>query len=232
MKFNKIKIVNYKGIEETELELSNSPRGNVYTLVGINESGKTSILEAINSFEYNSEKSSSAVSNAIKPDLNQIIPIKDKANFNGSIELITTLDFEEEDYKELCSWTKDNCNFIISNVINKVTVTQKYLYKNSKFEKTSNIWDLSIQGKKVGSKSKKVDDIGEEQWKKCVDHLKERMPNILYFPTALFDLPDKIYLNLSDDKENLKTIFYKAVVQDILDSLEQDMTIKTHIIDK
>ena len=129
MKFNKIKIVNYKGIEETELELLNSPRGNVYTLVGINESGKTSILEAINSFEYNSEKSSSAVSNAIKPDLNQIIPIKDKANFNGSIELITTLDFEEEDYKELCSWTKDNCNFNISNVINKVTVTQNIYIK-------------------------------------------------------------------------------------------------------
>ena len=78
MKFSKIKIINYKGIEETELELLNSPKGNVYTLVGINESGKTSILEAINSFEYNSEKGSYAVSNFIKPDLDKIIPIKYK----------------------------------------------------------------------------------------------------------------------------------------------------------
>ena len=60
MKFNKIEIKNYKGIEETVLELSNSPKGNVYTLVGINESGKTSILEAINSFEYNAEKGNTA----------------------------------------------------------------------------------------------------------------------------------------------------------------------------
>ena len=53
MKFKKIEIKNYKGIENATLELSNSPKGNVYTLVGINESGKTSLLEAINTFEYN-----------------------------------------------------------------------------------------------------------------------------------------------------------------------------------
>lgn len=232
MKFNKIEIKNYKGIEETVLELSNSPKGNVYTLVGINESGKTSILEAINSFEYNAEKGSSAVSNAIKPDLNQIIPIKDKANFNGNIELITTIEFETEDYNELCSWTKDNCDFVIQNEINEVTIRQTYKYKNSKLENSTNFWELEIQGKKAGSKSKKLVDIEKEKWLKCVEHLKQRMPNILYFPTALFDLPDKIYLNLTEERENQKTIFYKAVVQDILDSLEQDMNIKTHIIDR
>lgn len=232
MKFSKIKIKNYKGIEETELELSNSPKGNVYTLVGINESGKTSILEAINSFEYNSEKDSSAVSNAIKPDLNQIIPIKNKSNFNGNIELITTLDFEEQDYKELCVWAKNNCDFVIENEINEVVINQKYLYKNSKFQESSNSWGLHIQGKKVGSRAKKIIDIDEKNWQKCVNHLKEKMPNILYFPTALFDLPDKIYLNLPTDKENQKILFYKAVIQDILDSLEQDMDIKTHIVDR
>lgn len=232
MKFSKIKIKNYKGIEETELELSNSPKGNVYTLVGINESGKTSILEAINSFEYNAEKGSSAVSNAIKPDFNQIIPIKDKANFNGNIELITTLVFDEQDYKELCSWTKENCNFIIENEIKEVTVNQRYFYKNSRFEDSSNSWGLHIQGKKVGSRAKRSIDIPEGDWQKCVNHLKEKMPNILYFPTALFDLPDKIYLNLPKEKENQKILFYKAVIQDILDSLEQDMNLQTHIVDR
>lgn len=66
MKFKKIEIKNYKGIENATLELSSAPKGNVYTLVGINESGKTSLLEAINTFEYNAEKASSAVSNAIQ----------------------------------------------------------------------------------------------------------------------------------------------------------------------
>ncbi|MBQ7668020.1 MAG: AAA family ATPase [Clostridia bacterium] len=232
MRFSKIRIKNYKGIEETELELSASPKGNVYTLVGINESGKTSILEAINSFEYNAEKGTYAVSNAIKPDFNQIIPIKDKANFNGNIELITTLVFEGQDYKELCTWTKENCDFIIKDEINEVIVNQKYSYKNSKFIDSSNFWELNIKGKKVGSKAKRTVDIDENDWKKCVNHLKEKMPNILYFPTALFDLPDRIYLNLPEENENQKILFYKDVIQDILDSLEQDMNIQTHIIDR
>lgn len=232
MKFSKIKIKNYKGIEETELELSDSPRGNVYTLVGINESGKTSILEAINSFEYNAEKGSSAVSNAIEPDLNQIIPIKDKANFNDSIELITTLELEPKDYKEFCEWVNENCDFIIENDIKEITITQKYVYKNSKIDDTTNLWTLPIRGRKKKSRSKNDSQIDKENWQKCVSYLKEKMPNILYFPTALFDLPDKIYLNLSKDNENQKTLFYKAVIQDILDSLEQNMNIKTHIVDR
>lgn len=232
MKFKKIEIKNYKGIENATLELSSSPKSNVYTLVGINESGKTSILEAINSFEYNSEKGSSAISNAVKPDLNQIIPIKDKANFNGNIELITTVQLDEQDNKMFKEWVKENCDFIVNNLIDEISVTQKYSYKNSKFDNKSNLWGLSIVGKKVGSKAKKEVSIDENNWQKCVNYLKEKMPNILYFPTALFDLPDKIYLNLDKNNENDKTSFYKAVIQDILDSLEQDMNLKTHIVDR
>ena len=232
MKFKKIEIKNYKGIENATFELSNSPKGNVYTLVGINESGKTSLLEAINTFEYNTEKASSAVSNAIKPDFNQIIPIKDKANFNGDIELITTLELDEKDNQELKKWTEKNCQFIISNKVNEIEVIQKYTYINSKFDDKVNSWNLHIVGKKLGSRAKKEIEIDKESWQKCVNFLKERMPNILYFPTALFDLPDKIYLNLDKSNENEKTAFYKAVVQDILDSLEQDMNIKTHIVDR
>lgn len=230
MKFKEVEIKNYKGIEHTSFQLLNSPKNNVYTLVGINESGKTSILEAINSFEYNAEKGSNAISNVIKPDFSEIIPIKDKANFNGNIELIITLELEEKDYSSFITWAKENCQFIITNKINEIKITQKYTYKDSKYEGKSNLWDLTILGKKVGVKSKKENNIDEENWLKCVDYLKTLMPNILYFPTALFDLPDKIYLNKA--KENEKESFYKAVIQDILDSLQQDMNIKTHIIDR
>ena len=230
MKFKKIEIKNYKGIEHTSFQLLSSPKNNVYTLVGINESGKTSILEAINSFEYNAEKGSNAINNTIKPDFNEIIPIKDKANFNGNIELIITLELEENDYISLKNWSKENCNFIITNKITEIKVTQKYIYKDSNYEDKSNLWDLTILGKQVGSKSKKEKTIDSENWVKCVNYLKTLMPNILYFPTALFDLPDRIYLNKT--KESEKESFYKAVIQDILDSLEQDMNIKTHIVDR
>lgn len=230
MKFKKIEIKNYKGIENATLELCSAPESNVYTLVGINESGKTSLLEAINSFEYNSEKGSSAINNVVKPDLNQIIPIKYKANFNGDIQIITTLELDEKDNILLKEWVKENCNFEVNNSINEFSVIQKYFYKNSKFEKSENLWELELKGKTIGSKARKEVKIDNENWKKCVDYLKSKMPNILYFPTALFDLPDKIYLNSS--KENEKNGFYKEVIQDILDSLEQELNLKTHIVDR
>ena len=87
MKLIKIEAQNFKGIEHIELNLDNAPFNNVFTLVGINESGKTTILEAINSFEYNEENNLSLISNAILPSKEKIIPIKDKINFNGSIKI-------------------------------------------------------------------------------------------------------------------------------------------------
>jgi len=50
MKFTYFKFKNFKGIEDQTLDLSKSGGSNIYTLVGLNESGKTTILEAINFF--------------------------------------------------------------------------------------------------------------------------------------------------------------------------------------
>ena len=53
MKFKEFKITNFKGINNIVVNLDKSPSANVYTLIGLNESGKTSILEAINFFDQN-----------------------------------------------------------------------------------------------------------------------------------------------------------------------------------
>ena len=55
------------------------------------------------------------------------------------------------------------------------------------------------------------------------------IPSILYFPNFLFEFPDKIYL---DNSENKKEIYYKQVVQDLLDALDNGLTIEDHLIDR
>ncbi len=52
MKHTYFEVWNFKGIEHIKLDFSSSPNSNIYTLVGLNESGKTTILEAINFFTY------------------------------------------------------------------------------------------------------------------------------------------------------------------------------------
>ena len=53
MKYTKFIIENYKGIPNVELDLTKKPNFNIFTLVGLNESGKTSLLEAIDLFKNN-----------------------------------------------------------------------------------------------------------------------------------------------------------------------------------
>lgn len=55
MKYMYFEIENFKGIGKIRIELDKSPEMDVYTLVGLNESGKTTILEAINFFGYKQE---------------------------------------------------------------------------------------------------------------------------------------------------------------------------------
>src|SRR4051794_6960495 len=51
MRYRAFHFENYKGIESMDLALS----GDVTTLIGLNESGKTTILEAIFCFSYGAE---------------------------------------------------------------------------------------------------------------------------------------------------------------------------------
>ena len=231
MRLKEIEAQNFKGIEKINLSLESSPRNNVFTLVGINESGKTTILEAMNSFEYNEEKQLSTISNAIIPTPEEIIPVKDRTNFNGSIKIITTLLLEESDKVELREFLENNCNFILCENVDEIKIEQLYNYKNSKYEGTTQKWDLKLIGKPKGSRSKKLAELGEEERKKAVDMLKTKMPKLLYFPSALFDLPDKIYLDPIPEND-YKNRFYSLVVQDVLDSLGGSLNIKEHLIDR
>lgn len=53
MKFKKFQINKFRGISKATLDLSKTPDGSINVLVGLNESGKTTILEAINHFRSN-----------------------------------------------------------------------------------------------------------------------------------------------------------------------------------
>jgi len=55
MRFLKFEIKNFKGIRHAELSFSKSNTAGVYTLVGLNECGKTTLLEAIHSFSPDSD---------------------------------------------------------------------------------------------------------------------------------------------------------------------------------
>lgn len=229
MKINNICIKNFKGIENTTFDLYKKPNNNVYTLVGINESGKTTILEAIDYFIYSEEKGVKSISNTIKPNLDDIIPVSKRANFNDNIEIVITLEFEENDREDLKNFVKREFKFDIENKIDQIVIAQQYKYENTRFISQELLWSLHIEGRRA--RGRKTISLEIEQWEKAIDYLSNKLPRILYFPTTLFDLPNKIYLS-NIKTEDYKSLFYKDVIQDVLDSMDNNLDIEKHIIDR
>ena len=78
MKITKFDIRNFKGISHTTVNLADDAPGNVVTLIGLNESGKTTILEALSHFVTEDKDTANLVGTVHqKSTLQDIIP-KDK----------------------------------------------------------------------------------------------------------------------------------------------------------
>jgi len=230
MKFTFFAFKNFKGIEDQRLDLSKSLNSKVFTLVGLNESGKTTILEAINYFIYKQEKLDALNLENLVSDIHNLIPINKRDNFNGCISIQAGLEMDHSDLQALRKMFKDKHNIQLTNTSSTITYTQNYYFKNSTHQKERNekLWSNDFKGIKGKSKFNKKLSNAE-----AIDgHLAilSRIPSILYFPNFLFDFPDKIYLEASI--EDKKDKFFQTIIQDVLDSLGNDTNLQEHLIDR
>jgi len=231
MKYNYFRFENFKGIKSQILDFSKNPNSKVFTLVGLNESGKTTILEAINYFKYNPESLDALdLYNYRIGDIHDLIPIDKRDNFNGHIVIEAGIELDESDIIAIKKALKEEIDIELTNYSHHVKYTQKYYFENSKHIPKENklFWEYEFHGKT--GKQRKEKKLEHEQASIANKIIKTRIPSILYFPNFLFEFPDKIYLN-SNSKE-AKHIFYQKIIQDILDSLDNDTNIQTHIIDR
>ena len=142
MKLKKIKIENFKSIEKLELDIKKYGSSYATFFLGINESGKSNILEAISLFDTPESKF----------DYNLIHNQKD--NKNGPIDLWFYLDFDQnEDYIKFiqneCSDGGEVLDFKVKNILKNV-----YLQKGD--DVFSENYEYEIEGIKRGICIKKV----------------------------------------------------------------------------
>lgn len=221
MIYTKFHIKNFKGIEEVELDLTKIPNPPIFTLVGLNESGKTTILEAINFFRNDSNPGKSF----------KYIPKKKKANFNDSISVEAFLELGQDDEKEIKDYAEKDLNFKLSKLIEKIEIKKEYIFE-SKFKETKNTWKVELIGKKGRGKKERALEGESEEWKKIVDYIEEKLlPKIVYYPNFLSDFPSKIYLEPYTNEDEKQPI-YRKILQDILDFLNDNLTLGEHIIER
>ncbi|QBX37252.1 hypothetical protein E4M02_02435 [Brevundimonas sp. S30B] len=233
MRFESFRIINFRGIEDAKLDLS--PRGaGIFTLIGLNESGKTTILEAINSFSFDEGEEKSLYNRSpTEEDPSTFVPKHKKYNFSGDIEVVAVTAFEADE-KEYCialAEKRTGSKIDPDSVPDRFAITRGHVYVDSDKTRTISTWDLPLEVKDKGARKFREVPSSHETWKSFVGIVKERLPEIVYFPTFIFDQPDKIVLNPKEDETDVDRL-YRQIIENIGSSLPNPISTKKHIVDR
>lgn len=236
----KFEITNFKGIERLELRIAEKHKCPVVTLVGLNESGKTTILEAISHFVTHEGTISEGRAKADATNLLSLVPIARKANFTGNIVVSATVVVEESDEDTVKTiFRRAGYEMDPDQLPENFDIRRTYYYEEGAYQNTTNYWDLAFFVKKKGRAkifrkyfrpSKQEIEAGNpDLWLRCANALEASLPAIAYFPTFLVDVPDRIYLTKYED-EHPSQQYYREVLQDILDSLGDKLDLQQHVV--
>jgi len=221
MEYISFEISNFKGIRHLFLDLSKFPNVDIFTLVGINESGKTTILEAIDFFQRD-----------VYEDTNKhkLIPKNLKTNFNEKVSVSAKLKLNDSDKKKLRRYVEAQGYKLVTD-INEIEITKKYEFEKSKYIENGTLWSIDMKCTK--GRGKTVKDMikhNKPDWDIVINKIRDKLlPRIIYYPNFLFEFPEKIYLedhSSFNSKKKEKQEFYKDVIQDILSSIESGLTIE------
>ncbi len=215
MRYRKFKIQNYKGISKVEIDFVEN---RILTLVGLNESGKTTILESVRLFF---DLISGA---AIPPEkLNDIRP--KGINFTGTIVIEGTLDVEEKDKQKIQKFHSDQGKRGNLDIPSSLTYTFEFEFKTHKYQKTNKKFVFPV--KAVGAK-RILYDTNAEHGASLLDFVKQLVPEILFYEDFIFQIPEKIVFQkivvegaLPPDEKNRQ---WQLVLDDILRTVDPEFS--------
>ncbi len=231
MKHSFFEIKNFKGIDHITFVFDGKPNSRVYTLVGLNESGKTTILEAMDFFAPSATAfRQSRLQGRSISDPHQLIPISKRSNFNGEISIKVGYLLDDSDLGKIAQFAEDRCGFIITRPISReLTITNTYKFSRSNLEdgQPKYTWNFTAYGKtKRGKTEKKLDG---ENWNQITNFIETLIPKVLYFPNFLFEFPERIYLeNAPSDVEKHK--FYREILEDVLRATDSEGNLEELVI--
>lgn len=234
-KINKFIIENFKGIEKAEIDLERKSTSPVLTLIGLNESGKTTILEALSHFITGDRSVSSLFDGPYaKATGLGLIPMHRKAAFTGKIKIGAEISLNEEDIEALQEQAKKfNLALDPAPLRNPIEATRTFSFEDSTLKNNNSVWTIplhtkKLRGKKFSRYQRPKDSDEDDLWLDCVNLIEDRLQQVSYFPTFLVDMPARIYLQEHQD-ESAQNRHYRFVLQDILDSLDEGLSLEKHV---
>jgi predicted ATPase len=235
----KITLTSFKGAGSVTIDLGTRLDCPVTTLIGLNESGKTTILEGLSHFiSGDTDVSSLFEVPRSNENLTTLIPIHRKAAFTGEIQIQAEVIIDDADLQAL-KVAASNTGYAldVDGFPRTCTVTRVYVFEDSVWKATKNQWNLNFKAttiRKTAATVIRTKDFkgptvkDPEVWKSVASMLSSRLPRISYFPTFLVGLPKRIYLKTYKE-ESAVNRYYRTVLQDVLDSLGEGLSLEKHV---
>jgi ABC-type Na+ transport system ATPase subunit NatA len=228
MRYKSFRIQNFKGIKDTTVELQGVAGATVFAFVGLNESGKTTVLEAIHSFSPDD-----ATSELLGGEEGIGVPYKERvprhliSEFTSDVSVTATLSVTQHD-KELIAkrlLKEKELLLDISQFPDEIVLQRQQRFESGDFK--GNYFSLRTKlNVKKKAQRKWHQAVGEESlWVR--DIIFDQTPHIAYFPTFVFDFPEEIFLT---DRGGVVDQFYRRAFQDILDYDGRGHTIEKDIV--
>ncbi|MQT36009.1 MAG: AAA-15 domain-containing protein [Pseudomonas helleri] len=221
-------IKNYKGIVSTRIELSGKSDTPIVMLIGLNESGKTTILEAISQF-VSSDKSVSSLYE-FSPENNEeftFIPASQKGSFKGTVSVAATVQLDEDEITAIEKMAEEFGLLVDREALGKkFRITKEISFaKNPKGESTGSL-GLELNAKRPREAEFEPyahpDKPDEDLWERVAELVVEGVPTVAYFPTFLINVPEEIEL-APFQGESYEQRHYREILAKIIASTSQDV---------
>jgi len=225
MIYKSFKIKNFKGIDGVVVDLVNS---RIVTLVGLNESGKTSIMEGVHLF-YQMIKGE----NLTTEQLNELRP-KGIA-FTGTVEISATLLLENGDKKKIEKYWKETLNK--RNTLEfptEFTYDYKFIFDLHTYKETKRTCTFLTKTK---NSKRTLSETDNTNWKNLIAYIRsDIVPEILYYDDFIFQIPEKVCFVKTgvletEEVSNSNNKTWQLVINDVLKAVDERMTFQNHVVD-
>lgn len=221
-------IKNYKGIVNTSIELSGRNETPIVMLIGLNESGKTTILEAISQF-VSSDKSVSSLY-TFSPENSEeftFIPASQKGAFKGTVSVSATVQLDETEIAEIEELGRQAGLDVDTLSLKKsFRIAKEISFANNPKGESTGSLGVELNVKLAGQDSFEPyahpDFPQENLWEKVAELIVSGVPTVAYFPTFLISVPEEIEL-APFSTEGYEQRHYREMVEKIFTYAEQDI---------
>ena len=232
MRYTKFEIENYKGIQHAEIDLGVSGHAKIFSLVGLNESGKTTALEAIHSFLPDGEVATLVEKERdIDEQLQSAVPRSKIADFTGKTSIKAHIFLERGDRDSIVNFLKDeeSLDSEPDSIRDNFTLERYIKYKNGEVISKNFFIDCGLRVRSVNQIEFRKPR-NEDERISIAKALVRRMPSIAYIPSFIFGFPEKIWL--SSRPTDPINGFYRRLFQDILNTGKRGHKIQKHIVEQ